>query len=76
MTRAEAIERYAHRSGRDLSRVGYYFVFGLFKMAVVVQQLYFRWHKGQTHDARMAGGEMVAEGLMGLAQENIAKAAG
>ena len=74
MTRREAVARYAARSGRDVSRMPYYYVFGLFKMAGVVQQLYFRWHKGQTHDARMAGGEVVAEGLMGLARENIAKA--
>jgi hypothetical protein len=42
-------------------------VFGLFKMAVVVQQLYFRFHLGQTQDARMSGGEGVAEGMIALA---------
>ncbi|MCW5893091.1 MAG: phosphotransferase family protein [bacterium] len=73
MTRAEAIARYAERSGRDVSQMPYYYVFGLFKIAVVVQQLYFRWHKGQTKDARMAGGEMVAEGLIDLARDNIAR---
>jgi hypothetical protein len=46
-------------------------VFGLFKMAVIVQQLYFRFHKGQTTDARMAGGEAVAEGLIGMAHAHI-----
>jgi aminoglycoside phosphotransferase (APT) family kinase protein len=67
MTRREAVERYGARSGVDVRRIGYYHVFGLFKMAVVVQQLYYRWHKGQTKDARMAGGEAVAEGMMDLA---------
>jgi hypothetical protein len=43
-------------------------------MAVVVQQLYYRWHKGQTQDARMAGGEAVAEGLLDLALANIEQA--
>jgi len=71
MTRAEAIARYADRSGRDVSRMPYYYVFGLFKMAVIVQQLYFRWHRGQTQDARMAGGEAVAEGLIGLARAHL-----
>jgi len=71
MTRAQAIARYAAGSGRDVSRMPYYYVFGLFKMAVIVQQLYYRWHKGQTQDARMAGGEAVAEGLIGLAQTHI-----
>jgi aminoglycoside phosphotransferase (APT) family kinase protein len=71
MTRAQAIARYAEKSGRDVSRIAYYYVFGLFKMAVIVQQLYFRWHKGQTQDARMAGGEAVAEGLIDLAHAHL-----
>jgi aminoglycoside phosphotransferase (APT) family kinase protein len=71
LTRAEAIERYGRRGGRDVSAMPYYYVFGLFKMAVIVQQLYFRWKQGQTQDARMAGGEAVAEGLIGLAHENL-----
>jgi aminoglycoside phosphotransferase (APT) family kinase protein len=71
MTRAEAIERYAARSGRDVSQMPYYYVFGLFKMAVIVQQLYFRYHQGQTSDARMAGGEEVAEGLVNLARDHL-----
>jgi len=73
MTRAEAIERYGQRSGRDVSQMPYYYVFGLFKMAVVVQQLYFRWHQGQTKDDRMSGGEAVAQGMIELAAENIAR---
>jgi aminoglycoside phosphotransferase (APT) family kinase protein len=67
MTRAEAVARYGARSGRDVSAMPYYHVFGLFKMAVVVQQLYFRFHLGQTQDARMSGGEGVAEGMIALA---------
>jgi aminoglycoside phosphotransferase (APT) family kinase protein len=74
MTRAEAIERYGRRSGCDVSTMPYYYVFGLFKMAGVVQQLYFRWKQGQTQDARMAGGEAVAEGMIGLAHDQMTKA--
>jgi aminoglycoside phosphotransferase (APT) family kinase protein len=73
MTRREAVERYARRSGRDMSRMPYYYVFGLFKMAVIVQQLFFRWHKGQTKDDRMAAGESVAEGLVDLAHAHLAR---
>ncbi|MFN8544871.1 MAG: phosphotransferase family protein [Candidatus Binatia bacterium] len=72
MTRAEAIARYAARSGRDVSRMPYYYAFGLFKMAVVVQQLYARWAKGQTKDERMAAGEVLAEGLLEAARQVIA----
>ena len=60
-------------SGRDVSQMPYYYIFGLFKMAVVVQQLYYRWHKGQTKDERMAGGEAVAEGMIQLAADHIGR---
>jgi aminoglycoside phosphotransferase (APT) family kinase protein len=73
MNRAQAVARYAEKSGCDVSRIAYYYVFGLFKMAGVVQQLYARWAKGQTKDARMAGGELVAEGLIGLALAHLEK---
>jgi hypothetical protein len=43
-------------------------------MAVIVQQLYFRYHQGQTQDARMSAGESVAEGLIDLAHANMARA--
>ena len=53
-TRNEIIERYARRSGRDLSRIGFYEVFALFKIAVVIQQIYYRYVHGQTTDSRFA----------------------
>jgi len=71
MTRREAVERYGLRSARDVSRMPYYYVFGLFKMGVVVQQLYYRWHEGQTKDDRMAMGDQVAEGLFNLARSKM-----
>ena len=71
MTRREAIERYAARSGRDVGLMPYYYVFGLFKMAVIVQQLYYRFHKGQTKDDRMALGDQIAEGLFNLARSKM-----
>lgn len=54
LTPAAMIERYASRSGRDVSNVRYYEVFALFKIAVVIQQIYYRWAKGQTGDPRFA----------------------
>jgi aminoglycoside phosphotransferase (APT) family kinase protein len=55
LSREEAVARYGERSGRDLGGVAYYDVFGTFKMAVVLQQIYFRYHRGQTQDERFAG---------------------
>jgi len=51
--------------------MAYYYVFGLFKMAGVVQQLFFRWKQGHTKDDRMAGGEVVAGDLIGLAHAHL-----
>jgi len=67
LRRDEAIRRYAERSGRDVAEVPYYLVFGTFKMAVVLQQIYFRFHRGQTRDARFAGMGDAAEALFRLA---------
>jgi aminoglycoside phosphotransferase (APT) family kinase protein len=52
LTRREFADRYAERSGRDIGGLNYYVVFGLFKNAVVLQQIYARWKKGLTTDAR------------------------
>ena len=53
-TKEEIVERYASRSGRDVSNVRYYEIFAVFKIAVVIQQIYYRYIKGQTSDARFA----------------------
>jgi aminoglycoside phosphotransferase (APT) family kinase protein len=53
-TKQEIVERYASRSGRDLSGIRFYEIFAVFKIAVVIQQIYFRYVQGQTTDARFA----------------------
>jgi aminoglycoside phosphotransferase (APT) family kinase protein len=53
-SRAEAIARYARATGFDLSQVQWYHVFGTFKIAVVLQQIYIRFLRGQTQDRRFA----------------------
>jgi aminoglycoside phosphotransferase (APT) family kinase protein len=52
LTRNDIIERYATQTGRDLSRIAFYETFARFKIAVVIQQIYFRYVRGQTHDER------------------------
>jgi aminoglycoside phosphotransferase (APT) family kinase protein len=54
LTRADLVERYAARSGRDLAQLQFYEVFALFKIAIVVQQIYVRFVNGQTSDPRFA----------------------
>jgi len=52
MTRSEMVERYAEKTGRDVSLIAFYEIFALFKIAVVLQQIYVRYVRGQTHDER------------------------
>lgn len=59
-TRAEIVARYAARSGRDLGAIRFFETFALFKLAVVLQQIYVRFVRGQTKDERFAAmGESV-----------------
>jgi aminoglycoside phosphotransferase (APT) family kinase protein len=55
LTRAEIVERYASRTGRKVADITFYYAFGLFKTAVVVQQIYARYRRGATRDERFAG---------------------
>ena len=54
LSRDEIVDRYAAHSGRSVANVRYYEVFALFKIAVVIQQIYFRYVNGQTSDQRFA----------------------
>lgn len=54
MTREEIIERYAEKSGRDVSNMQFYLAFAYFKIAVIAQQIYYRYKRGQTQDERFA----------------------
>ena len=51
-TRDQFVQRYAEQTGRDLSPIGYYEVLGIFKLAVILQQIYSRFKRGQTRDRR------------------------
>lgn len=53
-TRQQLVAAYAARTGRDLSALAFHEILGIFKLAVIVQQIYFRWHCGQTRDERFA----------------------
>lgn len=68
LTRQEFAQRYTERSGRDVSNLLYFYVFGLFKNAVVVQQIYSRYKKGLTSDERFAN---LLTGVQALAQVGV-----
>lgn len=52
--RSEIATLYKLRSGRTTESMVFYYVFGLFKIAVIAQQIYFRYKKGWTTDPRFA----------------------
>jgi aminoglycoside phosphotransferase (APT) family kinase protein len=54
LTRAELVQRYAQKTGCDVSDMAFYSAFARFKIAVIVQQIYYRYHQGLTHDERFA----------------------
>jgi aminoglycoside phosphotransferase (APT) family kinase protein len=54
LVRDEILGRYASVSSRDLANIGYYERLALFKLAVILQQLYLRHVRGQTDDTRLA----------------------
>lgn len=54
LDRAGFVNRYAEKSGFDLKDQVFYFVFGAFKIGVIIQQIYARYKKGFTQDPRFA----------------------
>ncbi|HUR40841.1 MAG TPA: phosphotransferase family protein [Verrucomicrobiae bacterium] len=52
LTREEIVRYYGDKTGRDIPNVDFYYVFGLFRLAVIAQQIYYRWKLGQTKNPR------------------------
>jgi aminoglycoside phosphotransferase (APT) family kinase protein len=71
LTRAQLAGRYSETSERDLSNIVFYYVFGLFKNAVIAQQIYARWKKGFSKDPRFGGLIEVVKNLSAKAIKSI-----
>ena len=69
--RSEIVASYAKKSGRDIHNMVFYYVFGLFKIAVIAQQIYYRYSKGLTSDPRFANLDKAAELCCNLALKSI-----
>jgi Predicted aminoglycoside phosphotransferase len=54
MTRQEVLNYYQEKSGKSIENFIFYYAFGAFKVAVICQQIYFRYKKGITQDPRFA----------------------
>ncbi len=54
ISRRELVEMYEKATGKQVSDILFYYVFGTFKLAVIAQQIYFRYARGFTQDKRFA----------------------
>src|SRR6266581_2049514 len=54
LTRAELVRRYSEAANRDVSNMVFYLAFARFKIALIIQQIYYRYHLGLTNDPRFA----------------------
>jgi aminoglycoside phosphotransferase (APT) family kinase protein len=70
-TRDEFIEAYTAKTGRSLEPLGYHEVLGVFKLAVILQQIYFRFWRGQTTDERFRHFDKRVKALLGIAHRLI-----
>ena len=60
MTRQEILDFYAARTGADVSNFQFYYIYGIWRLAVIIQQIYYRYYHGQTDNPRFKPfGQMV-----------------
>ena len=71
ISRQELVEIYAAASGRDVSNILFYYVFGTFKIAVIAQQIYARYVKGFTQDKRFANFDKFVAALGRISEHAI-----
>ncbi len=71
LTRAEVLRRYGRETGSVLPDFRFYRVFGLFRLAVIAQQIYFRFFHGQTRDPRFGALGPMARVLIDQASAEI-----
>lgn len=71
LTREEVVEYYLQRSGLQVANFDFYEVYGLFRLAVIIQQIYYRYYHGQTKDQRFAGFGQAANYLEQRCQQLI-----
>ena len=71
--RLDIVELYSQKSGRHIHNLVFYYVYGLFKLSVIVQQIYYRYHKGYTTDKRFEHLNKHTQLLFTIAWQSIQK---
>jgi len=72
-TREGILELYEKESGKNITNPVFYYVFGLFKIAVIAQQIYYRYKKGYTKDRRFSLLNLAVMSLSVMAKQAIIK---
>jgi aminoglycoside phosphotransferase (APT) family kinase protein len=73
LTREEVVAEYAARTGRPVRHAVFAYAFGLYKVAVIVQQIYARYVAGHTRDPRFASFDQVVTALADAGERAIAR---
>ena len=67
VTRKELLNLYEELSGRTIHNFDYYHCLSHFRLAVIIQQIYYRYHHGQTQDERFAPMILAVHALVNFA---------
>ena len=73
LTRREVVDYYMEQSGFKADNFDFYEIYGLFRLAVIIQQIYYRFYHGQTRDKRFAAFGHAANYLETRCQRLIAE---
>ena len=72
-SRNELLGMYEKKSGKTIQNPTFYYVYGLFKIAIIAQQIYFRYHKGYTKDKRFSMLNIAVRSLGIMANQAVIK---
>ncbi len=76
LTRAEVVDYYCAKTGFSPENWVFYEVYGLFRLAVIAQQIYYRYHKGQTRNPQFKHFWIAVNYLLRRCRKTIARAGG
>jgi aminoglycoside phosphotransferase (APT) family kinase protein len=71
MTRQEVLDFYADKTGADVSGFQFYYVYGIWRLAVIIQQIYARFYRGQNDNPRFKPYGQMVTALGNLARYKI-----
>jgi len=71
MGAGDILERYTAATGLDTTGIDWYRALGLFRIAVICQQIYIRFLRGQTSDERFAGLGMIVPPIAAAALDLV-----